>query len=147
MAFSLSSRNRSRRADEAQKLLGQGEVVRAYAQGVAGPDPTQTIIKIIGGAIATAVLMYLLLKTFIVPGYLLFIFIYWAFNPPRALAVTDSHLVLFKRSKFNAKPVEVIGTFDRTALVAPSTERYTRLTLGNETVWASQGEYAALTQG
>lgn len=143
--MALSARTRRRRTNEAQKLIGNNETIQGYAQVVAGPNPNDTVLKVGAGAVGTAVVMFLLLHTVVLPGYLLFIFAYWTFNPPRALAVTDNHVVLFKRSKFNAKPVEILGTFDRDVLVQAAPDRFTRLPLGDEDVWATRAEYAALT--
>ena len=63
------------------------------------------------------------------------------------MALTDKHLVLFKRSKFNAMPVAVIGTFERDALVPAGDTRCTRVPLGDEDVWATRSEYKALPAG
>jgi hypothetical protein len=143
MAMSVSTRNK--RSADAQKLLEPGTIVRRYANAVAGPYPTNTILLIIAAAVAITVVLSLLVGSLAGPGILVGLLVYWAFNPPRAIAISDRGVALLRRSMWTGKPTHVMGLLPHDVLNTPH-ERggYVQVQVGPETVWLSKREWDAL---
>jgi hypothetical protein len=143
--MALSDRSRKKRAGDAQKMLEPGTAVRRFANGVTGPYPTNTILLLVLSAVGITVVLSLLFGSVVGPGVIAVLLVYWAFNPPRALAVTDRGVVLFKRSMWTGKPTHVISLLSPGALQSAQTRGgYVQVLLGPETVWFTKREWAAL---
>ena len=143
--MALSARSRKKRSSDAERLLEPGTTVRRFANGVTGPYPTNTILLLVVGAVAVTVVLSVLLGSLVGPGFLVLILVYWAFNPPRSVAVSDRGVVLLKRSLWTGKPTAVIGLLPHSVLDAAQ-ERggYMHVLIGPESVWLTKKEWAAL---
>lgn len=143
--MALSERSRKKRATDAQRLLEPGTTVRRYANGVTGPYPTNTILVLVLFAVGITVALSLLAGSLFGPGVIAVLLVYWAFNPPRAVAVSDRGVVLLKRSMWTGKPTHVMALLLTDALQSPE-ERgaYVQVLLGPEAVWFTKREWAAL---
>jgi len=144
--MALSARSRRSRIQDVGRLLGDSTPIRGYGQAVEGPSPAQTITVLLLGAVVFALVVSLAVGGFVAPGFLVLLFVYWAINPPRAVALTDDSVVLLKRSRLTAKPTAVIGRFPLDVLtsVGPNGS-YWRFLMGSDNVWVSKKEYAGLT--
>jgi hypothetical protein len=142
----LSERSRKKRSADVQRLLEPGTTVRRYANGVSGPYPTNTMLSLVAAAIGITIVLSLLVGTLVGPGLLVVILVYWAFNPPRSIAVSDRGVVLLKRSIWTGKPTNVMGLLPHDVLDSPK-ERggYVQVLVGPESVWLSKKEWHALS--
>jgi hypothetical protein len=119
-----------------------------YANGVSGPYPTNTILLLVLSAVGITVILSLLAGTLVGPGVIAVLLVYWAFNPPRAVVVSDRGVVLFKRSMWTGKPTRVIALLSTAALQSPRTRGgYAQVLLGPERVWFTKREWAARSRG
>jgi hypothetical protein len=126
-------------------MLEPGTAVRRYANGVTGPYPTTTILLLVLSAVGITVVLSLLVGTLVGPGIIAVLLVYWAFNPPRAIAVTDRGVVLFKRSMWSGKPTHVVALLSTEALHSAQTRGgYVRVLLGPEAVWFTKRAWGAL---
>lgn len=146
--MALSEKSRKKRAADAQRLLEPGTTVRRYANGVTGPYPTNTILLILLAAIGITVVLSVLVGSIVGPGVLVGLLVYWAFNPPRSVAVSDRGVVLLKRSLWTGKPTDVMGLLPPGVLDSPQDRGgYVQVLVGPERIWLSKKEWAALSGG
>jgi hypothetical protein len=143
--MALSARSRKKRSADAERLFEPGTTVHRYANAVAGPYPTNTILLIILAAVGITVVLSLLVGNLVGPGVLVGVLVYWAFNPPRAIAVSDRGVALLRRSMWTGKPTHVMGLLPHEVLNTPH-ERggYVQVQVGPEAVWLSKREWDAL---
>jgi hypothetical protein len=103
------------------------------------------MLLLLAAAIGITVVLSLLLGSLVGPGLIVVLIVYWAFNPPRAVAVSDRGVVLMKRSLWTGKPTQVMGLLPHDVLESPQ-ERggYVEVLVGPERIWLSKKEWSAL---
>jgi hypothetical protein len=117
-----------------------------YGSGVTGPDPQQSRLWMIGGAVGFCVLLAIATGVVLVPGLVLIAGARWAINQPRGVGVADQGIVVTKESFWNARPTAVLAKLplDQLFFVAGSTATHLCVQLGTEHVWLRRKEHEIL---
>ena len=117
-----------------------------YGFGVTGPDPQQSRLWMIGGAVGICVLLAIATGVVLVPGLLLIAGVRRAINPPRGVGVADQGIVVTKESFWNARPTDILAMLplDQLFFVTSSTATHVCVQLGTELVWLRRKEHEIL---
>ena len=118
--------------------MRQYVVGRAHARVATG--------AIVAGAIfGAAFLVALAFGTILIPGGLVFIYVFHATRPPRAVVVADQGVAVLDRSFLNSRPTNVLALLTADVARQPALPgRTVTLSLGIDRVTFSKREYEHL---
>jgi hypothetical protein len=139
----VSERRRSKRFAEAEYILGVHSPPCNVALGLGGPNPRRTRIVLVGGDVALLAATAILTGTFIGLGFVPLLVLVILINKPRAVALTEHDLVIFRRSVWNGHLTSVIRHLSRTVLVAspPQVASYVAVGSFDTRTWIKAREY------
>jgi len=144
----LRRRQRQRLAKKVQKVLPDVRIL-GVGVGTAGPDPRLLLWAFLGGYLAITLLVSLALRTFVAPGGLLSLAVFFAVSRPRYVVLTDRGVAVLKRGILRGTPKDVTARVDAGILERASAVSHERrqLDLGSERVWIKDSEVRALRVG
>jgi hypothetical protein len=102
---------------------------------------------VVGGAVATTVAVSALAGTFVGPGVIAVMAVFWALDPPRGVVVTSNSVTVMKRSMLTGKPTTVVEVAHLASALAPPASRsgpWSAHDLGRERVWLTRTEAARM---
>lgn len=105
----MRQRTRNKRLRASQTLLGSTTRAMAYGIGLMGPDPRQTTIYIVGGAIVLVILFAVVAGPVVIPGVLALALIFYAIDQPAAVVVTNTGVAILTRSVFTGRPKKLLS--------------------------------------